>query len=146
MPRAMRQWMGVVAVVAWCIASSACQPCQVAWLSTAKQYVDGTGAAVDSACGRECHDVQVPAQPQVYRRLEYRAARSGTIAFAVDDAHAAASWVTAARDEIGEPIASGRLVQAVKIQFILGRIQSTPQPAHHLIAHAGTLKGQRLTA
>src|ERR1700722_20144015 len=107
-----------------------------------QQYVDRSSPAVDGLGGGECHDVQMPAQPEVYRSLENRSARAGAIALAMHHSHAAAPGIAAVRDEVRELIARLRLSESVKIKLILARDQAAAQAAHHLIADAGALKRQ----
>src|SRR6266404_2426703 len=114
--------------------------------SASEKYVHGAGTAVHGARRHECHDVREPAQPKVHGGFENWAARARAIALAMDDSHAAAAAVAAARDEFGQLAARRHLTEPVKIQFIIDRVEAAAQPAHDLDAHAGALKGERLVA
>ncbi len=114
--------------------------------SAAKQDVNRAGAAVNRPGGRERHHIHMSPQPEIHGGFEHRAASSRSIAFAVNDSHAAAARVAAAGDEIGQLVARRCLIQTVQVQFVLGGIQAAAQSAHHLRAQARALKRQRRAA
>ncbi|MDB6084245.1 MAG: hypothetical protein JWN43_2126, partial [Gammaproteobacteria bacterium] len=88
----------------------------------------------------------MPPKPQIESDFQYGSARSGSIAFAVDDAYAPPARITAVREEVREPIARGALAEPVKVQFVLDGYESSAQAPYDLGADAGALERQRIAS
>jgi len=108
--------------------------------SCPQQHVHRSRAAVEGARRGECHDVEVPAQPQIDGDFQDGTARTGSISLAVNHPHAPPSKGAAVREKLRKPIARRRLVQAVQVDLVLDRDESAPQSPDDLRAHTGTVK------
>ncbi len=92
----------------------------------------------------ERHHIAVPLQPHIDRDFQNGSTRTGTVAFAMHDPHAAPSGAAVEFDELGKSVAGRGLTEPVQIQIVFNRVEPAAQAAHHLGAYARPPKRQRV--